>query len=133
MTKSSTKLLLPSMNGWQAVVGDHPKLVREKEGKLERIYFPHVIFPTHRHGGYDQITVNSGGWAMENHDAHALLIASAPSLLKELARAYIRCEACGELGEANRIADVIAEARGFVDRISAIFAIRAADGKGQLK
>lgn len=131
MTKP--KLLLPSMKGWEAVVGEHPKLTREKEGKQERIYFPHVTIPGQRRGWHDQLTINSGGWPMENHDAHALLIANASALLKVAARAWIAAHVAGKTVEADAILNTIMEARGFANPTVTYQAILDAERKGQLK
>ena len=143
MTKPLTT---PSMTGWTAVTGDAPEL--QWEGK--RGYFPHVLVPRNHDGDGEQMmkhTINFGGWPMPLHDDHALLIANAPDLLKELARTWLHldheCRVLHKAGDnkalitsmalqAKRILQTITTARGMTSTGEAAAAIRAAKRAKQL-
>lgn len=136
-------LTTPSMAGWTAVTGDAPEL--QWEGK--RGYFPHVLVPRNRSAGPEKHTINFGAWPMPLHDDHAQLIASAPDMVKQLARSWLALEDArrvmfktGEHGalctsmafQASRILQTIASARGMASTDDAAAAIRAAKRAKQL-
>jgi hypothetical protein len=132
MTKATPKLLLPSMKGWEVFAGTVPEL--RHEGK--RAYFPHITVPynnTYAKMPAAKLTINAGGWPMKNHDAHALLIASAAGLIESLARIWWEATRHSQTDIADQAADAIMRARGFKDREEVVQAIYAAYAKGQLK